>query len=86
GLGCSIGVAPNKLLAKLASEFDKPKGITIIHAEDLAERIWPLPCRKINGIGPKANARLEQLGVRTIGDLARCELRWLVEQFGRHHG
>jgi DNA polymerase-4 len=85
-LGCSIGVAPNKLLAKLASEFDKPRGITIIHAEDLAERVWPLPCRKINGIGPKASARLEQLGVRTIGDLARCELRWLIEQFGRHQG
>jgi DNA polymerase-4 len=45
-----------------------------------------LACRKINGIGPKASARLEQLGVRTIGDLARCELRWLIEQFGRHHG
>ncbi len=86
GLGCSIGVAPNKLLAKLASEFDKPKGITIIYAEDLAERVWPLPSRKINGIGPKASARLEQLGVRTIGDLARCELRWLIEQFGQHHG
>lgn len=85
-LSCSIGVAPNKLLAKLASEFDKPKGITIIHEHDLAERIWPLPCRKINGIGPKASARLEQLGVRTIGELARCELRWLIEQFGRHHG
>jgi DNA polymerase-4 len=86
GLGCSIGVAPNKLLAKLASEFDKPRGITIIYAEDLAERVWPLPCRKINGIGPKASARLEQLGLRTIGDLAQCELRWLIEQFGRHQG
>ena len=86
GLTCSIGVAPNKLLAKLASEFDKPNGITILHASDLAERIWPLPCRKINGVGPKASARLEQLGVHTIGELARCEPRWLIEQFGRHHG
>ncbi|MBS0387695.1 MAG: DNA polymerase IV [Proteobacteria bacterium] len=86
GLTCSIGVAPNKLLAKLASEFDKPNGVTIIHAGDLAARIWPLPCRKINGVGPKASARLEQLGVRTIGELARCEPRWLIEQFGRHHG
>ncbi len=86
GLSCSIGVAPNKLLAKLASEFDKPNGVTVIHAGDLAERVWPLPCRKLNGVGPKANARLEALGVRTIGELARCELRWLIEQFGRHHG
>jgi DNA polymerase-4 len=86
GLSCSIGVAPNKLLAKLASEFDKPNGVTIIYATDLAERVWPLPCRKLNGVGPKASARLEQLGVRTIGELARCEPRWLVEQFGRHHG
>ncbi|MDE2220801.1 MAG: DNA polymerase IV [Gammaproteobacteria bacterium] len=86
GLSCSIGVAPNKLLAKLASEFDKPNGITIIHATDLAARVWPLPCRKLNGVGPKASARLEQLGVRTIGELARCEPRWLIEQFGRHHG
>jgi DNA polymerase-4 len=83
GLSCSIGVAPNKLLA---SEFDKPNGVTIIYARDLAERVWPLPCRKINGVGPKASARLEQLGVRTIGELARCELRWLIEEFGRHTG
>ena len=86
GLSCSIGVAPNKLLAKLASEFDKPNGITILHASDLAERVWPLPCRKINGVGPKANARLEQLGIRTIGELSRCERGWLIEHFGRHHG
>ena len=86
GLSCSIGVAPNKLLAKLASEFDKPNGITILHASDLAERVWPLPCRMINGVGPKANARLEQLGIRTIGELSQCERGWLIEQFGRHHG
>ena len=86
GLSCSIGVAPNKLLAKLASEFDKPNGITILYASDLADRVWPLPCRKLNGVGPKASARLEQLGIHTIGDLSRCERGWLMEQFGRHHG
>jgi DNA polymerase-4 len=86
GLSCSIGVAPNKLLAKLASEFDKPNGVTVIYAADLAARVWPLPCRKLNGVGPKASARLERLGVRTIGELARCEPGWLIEQFGRHHG
>jgi DNA polymerase-4 len=86
GLSCSIGVAPNKLLAKLASEMDKPNGVTILGSADLAARVWPLPCRKINGIGPKASARLEQLGIRTIGELSRCELAWLIDQFGRHYG
>jgi DNA polymerase-4 len=86
GLGCSIGVAPNKLLAKLASEFDKPNGLTILRAPDLDTRVWPLSCRKINGIGPKAAARLERLGIGTIGELAQCERGWLIEQFGRHHG
>ena len=86
GLTCSIGVAPNKLLAKMASEFHKPNGISIVYESELAEKVWPLPCRKINGIGPKAGARLEQLGVRTIGELARCERRWLIGQFGAHQG
>jgi len=86
GLSCSIGVAPNKLLAKLASEMDKPNGMTILSGADLAERVWPLPCRKINGVGPKASARLEQLGIRTIGELSRCEPEWLIDRFGRHFG
>ncbi|HEV7432343.1 MAG TPA: DNA polymerase IV [Steroidobacteraceae bacterium] len=86
GLGCSIGVAPNKLLAKLASEMDKPNGVTILSKADLTERVWPLACRKLNGVGPKANARLEQLGIRTIGELSRCEPAWLIDQFGRHYG
>src|SRR5258708_3907547 len=72
GLSCSIGVAPNKLLAKMASELHKPNGITVLYASDLAERIWPLPCRRINGGGPKAGERLEQLRIRTIGELAQC--------------
>ncbi|MBS0315714.1 MAG: DNA polymerase IV, partial [Proteobacteria bacterium] len=64
GLTCSIGVAPNKLLAKMASEFDKPNGITVLREQDLPTRIWPLPCRKINGIGPKADEKLAQLNIR----------------------
>ena len=86
GLTCSVGVAPNKLLAKMASEFNKPKGIAVIYAEDLQSRIWPLPCRKINGIGPKADEKLRGLGVQTIGDLAQQELDWLIEHFGQKTG
>jgi len=86
GLTCSIGVAPNKLLAKMASEFDKPNGISILYESELAQKVWPLACRRINGIGPKAGARLERLGVRTIGELARCERGWLRHHFGLHHG
>jgi DNA polymerase-4 len=86
GLTCSIGVAPNKLIAKMASEFHKPNGVSIVFESELAERIWPLPCRRIHGIGPRMSARLEQLGIRSIGELARCERGWLVQQFGRNHG
>ncbi|MCC7463231.1 MAG: DNA polymerase IV [Gammaproteobacteria bacterium] len=86
GLGCSIGVAPNKLLAKLASELHKPRGITILFESDLAAQIWPLPCRRLNGIGPKAEARLAALDIHTIGELARCERAWLREHFGSGYG
>jgi len=86
GLTCSIGVAPNKLLAKMASEFDKPQGISIVFADDLATRIWPLPCRKINGIGPKTDARLQALGIHTIGELAQQDLAALVRHFGKAYG
>ncbi len=86
GLSSSIGLAPNKLLAKIASDLDKPDGITLVTAADIPARIWPLPARKINGIGPKASARLEGLGIRTIGDLAHADPQWLVQNFGRHYG
>jgi DNA polymerase-4 len=85
-LSCSIGVAPNKLLAKMASEMDKPGGLTLLPESDIPERVWPLPVRKINGIGPKAAARLETLGIRTIGELARADPALLVERFGEKHG
>jgi len=86
GLTCSIGVAPNKLLAKMASEFHKPNGISIVQPEDLQTLIWPLPCRKINGVGPKADAKLQSHGIHTIGELAAREPHWLIETFGRSYG
>jgi DNA polymerase-4 len=86
GLTCSIGVAPNKLLAKMASEFQKPKGISIVQPEDLQTLIWPLPCRKINGVGPKTDEKLQAQGIYTIGELAARDQNWLVERFGRSYG
>ncbi|WP_042424924.1 DNA polymerase IV [Comamonas granuli] len=86
GLTCSIGVAPNKLLAKMASEFHKPNGISIVHEADLEPLIWPLPCRKINGIGPKASEKLAHHGIHTIGELAARPRDWLVQHFGKATG
>ena len=86
GLTCSIGVAPNKLLAKMASEFNKPNGIAIVHDDDLQTMIWPLACRKINGIGPKADARLQSHGIHTIGELAAKDEQWLIDHFGPSTG
>jgi DNA polymerase-4 len=86
GLTCSLGVAPNKLLAKMASEFNKPNGIAVVFDQDLETKIWPLACRKINGIGPKADEKLKALGITTIGELAQQELDWLIENFGQKTG
>jgi DNA polymerase-4 len=86
GLTCSVAVAPNKLLAKIASELDKPDGLTILRPEDLPTRIWPLAARKINGIGPKTSARLHEEGIDTIGELAATDPAALVERFGTHYG
>lgn len=85
GLSCSIGVAPNKLLAKICSDLDKPDGLTILRADDLAQRIWPLPVRKINGIGPKAGAKLAALGIECIGELAQAPLEYLQTHFSQSY-
>ena len=86
GLTCSVGVTPNKLLSKMASELDKPDGLSVLTLDELPRRIWPLPVRSINGIGPKAGAKLAALGLRTIGELARVPPAELVAQFGRSYG
>ena len=86
GLTCSIGVAPNRLLAKMASEFNKPNGISIVYEDDLQAKIWPLNVRKINGIGPKAGEKLAGLGIHTIGELAAQDPQWLIARFGKSSG
>jgi DNA polymerase-4 len=86
GLSCSIGVTPNKLLSKIASDLDKPDGLCLLTLADLPTRIWPLPVRRINGIGPKAGARLAAIAIRTIGELAATSRERLIERFGRSQG
>ena len=86
GLTCSVGVAPNKLLAKMASEFNKPNGISVVMEDEVQSKIWPLACRKINGIGPKAEEKLNSHGIHTIGELAQRSLPWLMDTFGKRTG
>lgn len=86
GLTCSIGITPNKLLSKICSDLQKPDGITLLSVDDIPARIWPLPVRKINGIGPKATEKLAGLGIITIADLAAQERTFLMEHFGRSYG
>ena len=86
GLTCSIGVAPNKLLAKICSDLDKPDGITLLEEKDIPARIWPLPPGKINGIGPRAAEKLDQLGIHSIGALAATPEALLVHHFGPASG
>ncbi|PLT27849.1 DNA polymerase IV [Peribacillus deserti] len=71
-LPCSIGIAPNKFLAKTASDMKKPMGITVLRKRDVRDRLWPLKVTEMHGIGEKTGQKLESLGVRTIGDLAQA--------------
>ena len=72
-LKCSIGLAPNKFLAKMASDFKKPLGVTIIRKKDIPSILWPLPIKDMYGVGKKTYPRLEALGIKTIGDLAKSD-------------
>lgn len=86
GLTCSIGIAPNKLLAKMASDLQKPDGLTILTSDDIESRIWPLPVRKLWGVGPKTEGYLKGMSIHTVGDLARIPLERLIEYFGPSYG
>jgi DNA polymerase-4 len=81
-LTASIGVAANKFIAKLASDLNKPDGLTVIGPEDVARVFPPLPVGKIWGIGPKTESKLKDLGIRTIGDILKLSHAELTERFG----
>jgi len=86
GLTCSIGIAPNKLLAKMASDMQKPDGITIIREGEIESRIWPFPVGRLLGVGPKTEQSLKEMGIETIGDLAAIPMDKLIERFGKSQG
>lgn len=81
-LTCSIGVAPNKMIAKIASDFKKPYGLTVVKEEDVKDFLFPLDVRKIPGVGPKSERRLKALNIETIRDLAFTDPEILRRLFG----
>jgi len=81
-LTCSIGIAPNKLVAKIASDYEKPDGLTVVR-EDAVERfLAPLPVRKMLWVGEKTATKLNKMGIETISDLASFDVSVLMEKFG----
>ncbi len=84
-LSCSIGIGSNKFLAKLASDLDKPDGITLVPFGNEREFIAGLPIRKLWGVGPKSAERLENLDLMTIGDIAEADISWLRERLGKSY-
>ncbi|NLA37918.1 MAG: DNA polymerase IV [Methanomicrobiales archaeon] len=83
GLTCSIGIAPGKVAAKIASDYRKPDGLTVVRPDDLETFLAPLPVEKIPGIGRKTGEELAGMGILTIGDLARSDIQILIARFGR---
>lgn len=84
-IGCSIGIAPNKFLAKMASDMKKPNGITVLRKRDLPSVLWPLPIEEMFGVGKASSLKLKQLGINTIEDLVHYKEVEKIEQlFGRH--
>ncbi|NEU59797.1 DNA polymerase IV [Paenibacillus sp. ALJ109b] len=82
GMPCSIGIAPNKLLAKMASDLKKPNGISILRMRDVPQILWHRPCNEMFGIGKKTAEKLKKLGIETIGQLAKSDERMLTDVFG----
>ncbi len=83
-LTASAGVAPNKFLAKIASDWRKPDGLFVIQPEEVEAFLTPLPVGRLPGVGKVTEANLEKLGIRTVGDLRGLELQSLEERFGRN--
>lgn len=85
-LTCSIGVGPNKLIAKIAADTKKPDGLTIVKPEEVRQFLSVLPVRRLVGVGRKTEKKLENLGVITVGQLARFDVQRLIDIFGKKMG
>ncbi len=83
-LPCSIGIAPNKFLAKTASDMQKPMGITILRKRDIQQMLWPLPVIEMHGIGDSTAGKLKKLGILTIGELAEANSGLIKEKMGKN--
>jgi DNA polymerase-4 len=86
GLGASVGIGPNKLVAKIASDCEKPNGLVALSREMACERFAGAPPRLLPGIGPKTAERLQAMGIATIADLRARSVESLREAFGDNHG
>ena len=86
GVSFSVGVAPNKLVAKVASDMHKPDGLTIVRPEEVEAFLQPLPVDRLLGVGRKTSKRMSELGIVTVGDLAGFDVQRLVEVFGKTLG
>lgn len=90
GVLCSVGIGPSKVTAKMAAELQKPDGLTILKEEDIPLRLWPLPVGKLHGVGRHLEKHLNNMGIRTIGDMAASPIYLLEKRFGiigaRLHG
>ena len=86
GLLCSIGLAPTKSAAKIASDFEKPDGLTVVYSDDLLQFLEPLDVSSIAGIGIKTNQVLKEMGINTIGQLAKRDVQNLIDRFGKKNG
>ena len=85
-ISSSIGIAPNKLVAKIAAEVNKPNGMTIVKPNQVELFLFPLPVSRLVGVGQKTRERLAAVGVETIGDLAKVDVQRLVALFGKKRG
>jgi DNA polymerase IV (DinB-like DNA polymerase) len=83
GLTCSIGIAPSRVVAKIASDYQKPDGITIVEPSEVDTFLSPMPVGRIPGIGKKAQKALEEMGISTIGQLAAYDIQALITRFGK---
>ena len=86
GITFTIGVGPNKILAKIACDSRNPDGLTIVKPEEAQAFLEPLPVDRLLGVGKKTTMRMEQMGIKTIGDLAKYDCQRLIEVFGKSLG